>query len=167
MKIKITIFILALTIMGCSNKKSDNETTDANAKPIDTTTTQSKDKISAENLSIEQKQWKLKTLEGKDIEMVENQEKDMFFRLDTNENRVMGFSGCNTFNGTYALEEGDRIRFTQMASTLKICPDVEINESEFLQVFELADNYSINGNELNLNVGRRAPLAVFVAVDIE
>ena len=51
-----------------------------------------------------------------------------------------------------------------MASTLKACPDVEVNESEFLNVFELADNFSLSGDTLSLNVGRRAPLAVFKAV---
>lgn len=47
-----------------------------------------------------------------------------------------------------------------MLSTLRACPGVEVDESEFLQVFELADNYALNGDTLMLNVGRRAPLAV-------
>ncbi|MDX1271979.1 META domain-containing protein, partial [Bizionia paragorgiae] len=51
-----------------------------------------------------------------------------------------------------------------VAVTLKACPDMTFNEAEFLKVFEMADNYTINGDELNLNVGRRAPLAVFEAV---
>ena len=47
---------------------------------------------------------------------------------------------------------------------MKICPDVDVNESDFLKVFELADNYTISEDILTLNVGRRAPLAVFEAV---
>ncbi len=161
MKSTLTILVMALMIMSCnSDKKSDSESTDSTLESAKSTEV-------TEIISIEQKQWKLKTLEGKDIAIVENQEKDMYFTLDRNENRVVGFSGCNTFNGTYSLEKGNRIRFTQMASTLKLCPDVDVNESEFLEVFELADNYTINGNELSLNVGRRAPLAVFEAVDVE
>ncbi|HRM13944.1 MAG TPA: META domain-containing protein, partial [Flavobacterium sp.] len=70
----------------------------------------------------------------------------------------------NVLSGEYALEEGNRIRFKNMAVTMRACPDVDVNESEFLEVFELADNYTINGTILSLNVGRRAPLAVFESV---
>lgn len=118
----------------------------------------------AANAPIVEKYWKLKTLEGKEVKMSENQEREIFFTLKTQDHRVTGFAGCNTISGAYTLEEGNRIRFSKMATTLMICPDVDVNESEFLKVFELADNYTINGDILSLNVGRRAPLAVFEAV---
>lgn len=113
---------------------------------------------------ITEKYWKLVTLEGQKVTMVPNQEKEIYFMLKTDENRVQGFAGCNTFNGTYTLEEGWRLRFSPLATTMKACPDVNVNESELFQVFELTDNYSINGDTLSLNVGRRAPLAIFEAV---
>lgn len=47
---------------------------------------------------------------------------------------------------------------------MKTCSDEDIKESEFMEVFKLTDNYTISGDILNLNVGRRAPLAVFKAV---
>lgn len=107
--------------------------------------------------------WQLKTLEGQAVGMVNNQQRPVFFELHQDNNRVTGFSGCNTFNGTYHIEEGMRIRFTQMLSTLKACPDVAFDEQAFLEVFELTDNYSLQNGQLSLNVGRRAPLAVFEA----
>lgn len=116
------------------------------------------------NAPIVEKYWKLKTLEGKEIKMADNQEREIFFTLKAQDNRVTGFAGCNSISGEYSLEEGNRIRFSHMATTMKMCPDVDVNESEFLQIFEIADNYTINGDELSLNVGRRAPLAVFEAV---
>lgn len=116
------------------------------------------------NAPIVEKYWKLKTLEGKAVEMAENQEREIFFTLKSQDNRVTGFAGCNGISGEYTLEEGNRIRFKNMATTMMICPDVEVNESEFLEIFELADNYTIQGDVLSLNVGRRAPLAVFEAV---
>ncbi|TDU40496.1 heat shock protein HslJ [Gelidibacter sediminis] len=111
-----------------------------------------------------EKYWKLKTLEGKDVKMAENQDREMFFTLKSQDNRVTGFAGCNTINGQFELEAGNRIRFYNMATTLKMCPDVDVNESAFLKIFEIADNYTISGEELRLNVGRRTPLAVFEAV---
>ena len=113
---------------------------------------------------ITEKYWKLKTLEGKSVKMGKNQEREVYFMLKTDENKVTGFAGCNTFFGSYTLEKGNRIRFSQMGATMMACPDVDFNESEFLKVFELADNYTINGDQLSLNVGKRAPLAVFEAV---
>lgn len=121
-------------------------------------------KATVEKDPITEKYWKLKILEGKEVKMADNQEREVYFMLKTDENRVTGFSGCNMFNGTYTLEAGNRIRFSQIAMTMRACLDAEVNESEFLKVFELADNYTVNGDTLMLNVGRRAPLAVFEAV---
>ncbi|MEO5790288.1 META domain-containing protein, partial [Gelidibacter sp.] len=116
------------------------------------------------NAPIVEKYWKLKTLEGKEVKMSKNQQREIFFTLNSQDNRVTGFAGCNTISGAYTLEEGNRVRFNNMATTMMMCPDVDVNESEFLKIFELADNYNINGDILSLNVGRRAPLAVFEAV---
>ena len=115
---------------------------------------------------MEKRIWKLKTLEGQDMTKLKL-EKDVFFLLHKEEGRVNGFSGCNNMMGTYTLEEGNRIKFSQMGSTMMACPDVTFNERDFLEVFELADNYTITGNELSINVGRRAPLAVFEAVEMK
>lgn len=114
--------------------------------------------------TITEKYWKLNTLEGKKISMAANQEREIFFTLKSEGNKVTGFAGCNSFSGEYTLEEGNRIRFKNMAVTMMACPDVAVNESEFLEVFELADNYTIVNDVLSLNIGRRAPLAVFEAV---
>lgn len=112
---------------------------------------------------ITNKYWKLKTIEGQNVEMTDNQVKEQYFILRGN-NVVNGFAGCNNFSGSYKIEAGNRIRFDKMAVTMKMCTDDKIMEPQFLKVFETADNYTINGDQLMLNVGRRAPLAVFEAV---
>lgn len=113
---------------------------------------------------ITEKYWKLTTLDGQPVTMAANQEREVYFILKAQDKQVTGFSGCNTFSGTYELEKGNRISFGQMLSTLRACPDVKVNESAFLQVFDQADNYTINGDVLMLNIGKRTPLAVFEAV---
>lgn len=120
-------------------------------------------KISKENQIVE-KYWKLKVLNGKEVEMAENQEREIYFMLKKQENRITGFSGCNTFGGSYTLEEGSHIQFSNLLSTLRACPNVDINESIFLKVFERADTYTLNGETLLLSDGNRAPMAVFEAV---
>lgn len=135
--------IAMLFLIGCSSSRTANQ--------------QIEDNVSG-------KYWKLVTLEGKKVTMVPNQQRENYFTLNAESKTINGFSGCNSFSGTYSMEKGWRIRFTNMASTMMACPDVNINESEYLKVFELADNYTIVGDTLSLNVGRRAPLAVFEAV---
>lgn len=120
--------------------------------------------VRAKDNEIVNKYWKLKTLDGKPVKMAKNQEREQYFTLKS-DGTVSGFAGCNQFNGQYKLEDGNRIRFNEnLAMTMKSCLDLELNESEFMEVFQLTDNYTINGDILNLNVGRRAPLAVFEAV---
>ena len=121
-------------------------------------------KVDKPSSEITEKYWKLKKLEGRDVKMAKNQEREVFFMLKNEENRVTGFAGCNSLMGTYTLEAGNKIRFSHMATTMMACPDVDFNESEFLKIFELADNYRVTGDELELYVGKRAPLAVFEAV---
>lgn len=113
---------------------------------------------------IVEKYWKLTKLEGQNIKMVENQEREIYFRLKSDDQTITGFAGCNTMSGKYKLMNGNRIEFSKIGVTMKLCPDVDVNESKFLKIFELADNYTIHNDKLSLNVGKRSPLAVFEAV---
>ena len=107
------------------------------------------------------KQWQLKTLNGKEITYNEG-EQAVYFTLAAKENNISGFSGCNRFFGSYTLEDGNRIRFSKLGSTMMACDFSDFNEHEFLEIFDLADNYTLVDGVLSINVGRRAPLAVFV-----
>ena len=110
------------------------------------------------------KYWKLIKLEGAPVQMAANQEREQYFMLKS-DGSISGFAGCNQFNGQYELTEGNRISIDKnLAMTLKACPDVDVDESAFMKVFDQTDNYTINGDTLSLNVGKRAPLAVFEAV---
>lgn len=148
--------LLSLVLVSCGgNKKAENDAT-----PVDETVVEQQDF----DQDIAGKYWKLIILEGQDVEMVENQDREIYFSLNADDNAVSGFAGCNTITGEYELEEGNRIKFNNMGITMMMCPDVDVDESEFMEVFELTDNYTIHNDTLSLNIGRRAPLAVFEAV---
>ena len=117
--------------------------------------------------SITEKYWKLVKLNGQDVVMTNSQEREAHFILKTEGNRVTGYSGCNGFFGSYTITDGNRIKFSQLGSTRRACLDASIKEHEFLTVFSMADNYNLVGDTLKLNVGRRAPLAVFEAVYLQ
>lgn len=150
----ITLVVAGLAMAGCKTNHPGDQKADTN-----------KTENTLDKTDITNTYWKLIRLEGKPETMAQNQERERYFTLKTDQNRVTGFAGCNVFNSTYTLEKGNRIRFSPMAATLKACPDVDVNEQEFFEVFALTDNYTIRGDTLSLNVGRRAPLAVFKAIN--
>ncbi len=153
--------LLSFVLISCGgNKKADSEAaTDNVASELSGI-----DQAADTDQVITDKYWKLIKLEGQDVEMAENQEREIFFMLKSEDKIVGGFAGCNSITGEYELEEGNRIRFTNMGITMMLCPDLDLKESEFMEVFELTDNYTIHNDTLELNVAKRAPLAVFAAV---
>ena len=150
----ITLVVAGLALAGCKTNRPGDQKADTN-----------KTENTLDKTDITNTYWKLIRLEGKPETMAQNQERERYFTLKTDQNQVTGFASCNVFNSTYTLEKGNRIRFSPMAATLKACPDVDVNEQEFFEVFALTGNYTIRGDTLSLNVGRRAPLAVFKAIN--
>jgi copper homeostasis protein (lipoprotein) len=89
------------------------------------------------------------------------EDKAPYITFDRIEKRASGNAGCNTFIGSYNLQDGSRIRFSQLASTMMACPEMDI-EQEFMKVLETTDNYNYDGKNLVLNRARMAPLARFI-----
>mgnify|MGYP001946152245 CR=1 FL=1 len=109
--------------------------------------------------------WKLLTLNDKAIVLSPNQDREAHFILKNTDNRLTGYSGCNAFFGSYTLESGHRIRFDQVGATKRACPDVQLNEFEFLRVFGLANHYRFQDGHLTLTSDGQTPLAVFKSVE--
>jgi len=102
------------------------------------------------------KRWRLVELNGNPVN-----KKDAFITFDVNSNRVSGNFGCNDFSGMYNLRTGNRIEFSQVVGTLKLCLDME-TENGFKKILDMTDNYTVSDNKLSLNRARMAPLARFV-----
>ena len=105
--------------------------------------------------------WKLIELQGAPVSNKTGKEAFIIFRAQGK--RVHGNFGCNNFHGSYTLEYGNRISFSQMATTMMMCPDMEL-EQAFSEALRMADNYYVIGDQLVLNRARMAPLARFEAV---
>ncbi|MEO7081589.1 MAG: META domain-containing protein [Flavobacteriales bacterium] len=151
MKALLTASFLSLLFATACNSGSDAKSSEP----------QQQSAVQKDEPAITGTHWKLVTLEGQPEKKAENQEQDRYFTLDTADKTVSGFAGCNSILGSYALEDGMRIRFSNMGLTMRACPDVAVDEQAFMEVFAQADNYTITNGTLSLNVGRRAPLAVF------
>ncbi|TNE70901.1 META domain-containing protein [bacterium] len=111
-------------------------------------------------LSIEAGKWELTEFMGNSFEI---KDKKITIEFSVTENSVFGFSGCNTFRGSYKTGEGNRIELSQLASTKRACLDMEM-ESRFLEMLQKVDNYSIKDSVLSLNKARMTPFARFQLV---
>lgn len=102
--------------------------------------------------------WELTRLRGQDLPGELQEKPWLMLRRDGS---VAGFAGCNAFSGRYT-QDGLRLRFDDLASTLRACLDPAMNDS-LLEVLREVDNLTRSSNTLSLNRARMAPLAEFRA----
>jgi heat shock protein HslJ len=141
-KIISEISIVALLFIACNSSKKTTESV---------------------NPTLAGTYWKITELKGQPVVKSDAKEKDYYLKLDPSNNRISAFAGCNQMMGSFTTQEGNRITFSQLASTMKACPNMK-DEDVLKEILESADNYAISGNILSLNKARMAPLAKFVAV---
>jgi heat shock protein HslJ len=87
------------------------------------------------------------------------------FILMNSDGTVSGSLGCNTFAGSFTMQEGNRISFSQLVNTQKMCLDMS-TETEMARVLQSADNYNLTEKQFVLNRARMAPLARFEVVSV-
>lgn len=65
---------------------------------------------------------------------------------------VSGSAGCNTFSGTYAVDDADGVAFGTLAAAQKMCvaEGVMEQESQFLSALTNSTNWQIRGYELEM-----------------
>jgi heat shock protein HslJ len=145
--------IALLSVAGCRTAKESRNPGEANVS-------ESRKATGEENLT--DRKWLLTEIGGKPVEAGQTGNVPHLTLMANG--RVAGFGGCNTFMGNYALPGLFRIRFSDMAATLKACMDMTV-ETELMGILSLADNYSLSedGKHLSLNRARMAPLARFEA----
>ena len=106
--------------------------------------------------------WKLTQLDGADVTMAPQQEREVRITL-TDDGKVHGFTGCNQVMGGYTLA-GTALRFTQLAGTRMACPPPVMQlESAVLANLNSVTGYRFEGEFLIL-LKDGAPVARFESV---
>jgi heat shock protein HslJ len=113
--------------------------------------------------TISEKYWKLIAINGKKIILGKNQNTAPHLTLKNENSRVFGNGGCNAFQGSYELSEGNKIKFSKIGSTKMFCDYMEM-EQALLQVLENAENYSVEKDTVTLNNATMISLAKFQMV---
>ena len=105
--------------------------------------------------------WVLQTLNDREVSL-SDPDSEMFIQFSEAEHRVNGRGGCNRFFGNYEMES-NHLKFSPMGATRMSCPDSQI-ESEFFQMLDAVDAYSIKDNKLSFLVKDQV-VAVFKKVE--
>lgn len=92
--------------------------------------------------------WRLIEMDGKAIKLEEGQ-KNPFVHLQTKNNRMQGFAGCNRFSGTY-LVKGEIFLFNKMAGSRMACVSGMELEDAFFKVLSATEGYRIERDVLEL-----------------
>lgn len=151
----IPILLITISTMSCKTQK------------IGTITTPNSESDMAVLSGVTNTEWILTELKGAKVDQNPIQGRKVGFTLNSKDNTFNGFFGCNTGFGKFSIEDGNRIRFSEIGVTRMACYDQQINESQVMEVFHIADSYTLDGNHLVLNLGKGAPLAVFEAVYLD
>lgn len=105
--------------------------------------------------------WQLSMLGAQQITPdVTNQKPYLTFNHD--DNKVVGFAGCNRFNGNYEAL-ADSVNLTQLLTTKKLCFQQMNLESQFLTALSETDNYKVIDNTLTLYSNSGLALGQFTA----
>ena len=97
--------------------------------------------------------WVLEKMNGDPIDKEQFKNKRPYMELHIKDSRVLGFSGCNNFNGNFSFAGPDIIFSKNMAMTLMACPNMEF-ESEFINSLSRSSlKHSISNNKLTLSRG--------------
>ena len=73
--------------------------------------------------------------------------REIFIQLAINSKAVKGFAGCNTLMAQYETRDNS-LKFSFVATSRKLCPDVMQLESTFISTLESVTFYAIKEHEL-------------------
>jgi heat shock protein HslJ len=103
--------------------------------------------------------WKLTEL-GDQVIVTPQDAREIHFVMQPENQRVVGFSGCNRMMGAYALN-GNGLKFDQMGGTMMACTTNMEVERKFLDMFSEVARWQISGETLTLLDADGKALAVF------
>lgn len=109
--------------------------------------------------------WKLVTLDGSPVTTAENF-REAHMVLHTDNARLAGSTGCNSFTGQYQAE-GKHLTFGQVATTKMACATTQMRtEQAMLSTFKQVAKWRIKGSTLLLEDTNGNPLAELEAVHL-
>jgi heat shock protein HslJ len=93
--------------------------------------------------------WRLEQLENTIIDVNDFNAEIPYLNINTDNNAVSGYAGCNRLNGSIFFEQGV-LRFTKVATTRKMCA-ANNKENLFLKALNASQTYKIENDRLTIS----------------
>ncbi len=93
--------------------------------------------------------WTLSSMGGEEIDAENLQKGAPQLTFDPEALRVSGHGSCNNINGSFQMQK-DAIRFSQMASTMMACPNMELEEAFTKKISGRQLKYELTDGQLTL-----------------
>ncbi len=81
---------------------------------------------------LEEKYWKLIEINGKELDYEEDWVREPHIRFWSEEQRVNGSTGCNSFFGSYIVKDNEQLEFSTMGATKMACREMWVEDELFL-----------------------------------
>ena len=150
-RIILTVLTLAAMALSCQPKSKDVDAQPPDAKP--------ELNVEAKPAPIEDTTWRLAEVGGRPAETVPADARAAHLRLNASDHRASGYTGVNSFNGTYTLT-GQTLRFGPMAMTRRAGPEpLNRQEAAFGRALTDTASWRAAGERLELLDASGKPLA--------
>lgn len=103
-------------------------------------------------MAIENQKWVLKTLQGKAFENPKDATKRVFLTLNSQNKKITGSGGCNSFSGDYELKLDGSFKISDMISTEMFCEDRMETERTFFRAIAETQKMSVSKDKKSLHL---------------
>ena len=116
----------------------------------------------ADTASLSGVNWKLLTLNGKDVVINDDQAEPTL--LLSEDGKVSGCDGCNNYFMQWEVKGDGKLAFLPGGATMKMCPEDEMRQAEaFMKALLASDGWALHGDTLALHADGQV-IATFKAV---
>ena len=154
---KSILIITSVLIAGIFTSCQSNKTPDTTETPSNDTTVVNPPATA----SIFDKYWKLVEVNGTVVSTSGDSSRQAHMILNTADSRIDGNGGCNSYSGQYTLGDGNKISFSNIASTKMACDHLN-TEGLFFAALGMTETYSMQNDTLTLKNAGTTALARFV-----
>ena len=113
-----------------------------------------------------ERDWKAIEVMGKEVKELEGTKQTPYLTLKNNGD-ITAFGGCNSIFGRYEFGMKNFIVFSELSQTERACEYTHY-DADFIEALTLGKQYNLIGEDkLHIMLGKRAPLAIFEAVNAE
>ena len=95
------------------------------------------------NLPLQGTEWHLMRMMGQDLAL----DNDKFVFTFSADGEFAGTGACNRIFGAYKSTDSRALKFENIASTRRMCPDANL-ETQFVEILDRATHYEVDGNIL-------------------